>query len=222
MPRALAAQIAILKDASTPRDKRDEALRFVVHFVGDMHQPLHVGERGDQGGNKVQVTLIDHPTNLHSAWDSGLLKLWFQADPAAHAALDEGAAPADRAALAAGSIDDWIWETQAVAAKSVYGPLDACQCATLDAAYLAQASGHEVATAARRRAARSRVERNAGPVAFALRTRNEIGLPVGCGAGTQCPFPHRDGSGRFRAAFPTGVSEPRPQGSGGSVASRYS
>jgi hypothetical protein len=139
VPRALAAQIAILKNAATPREQRDEALRFVVHFVGDMHQPLHVGERGDQGGNKVRVTLLDHPTNLHSAWDSGLLKLWFAADPEAETKLLEGAPKAERAAITAGTIEDWMWESQAVAGKNVYGPLDECQCTTLDAAYLAQA-----------------------------------------------------------------------------------
>jgi len=51
----------------------DEALKFVVHFLGDVHQPLHVGFRSDQGGNALKVTLLDYSTNLHSVWDSGLI-----------------------------------------------------------------------------------------------------------------------------------------------------
>ncbi len=49
------------------------ALTFLVHFVGDVHQPLHVGRGGDRGGNSVRVNFFDEVSNLHSAWDSGLI-----------------------------------------------------------------------------------------------------------------------------------------------------
>ena len=63
----------VLADTSAPRGVRIEALKFLIHFVGDLHQPLHVGERGDRGGNDYAVTFRGRETNLHSVWDSGLL-----------------------------------------------------------------------------------------------------------------------------------------------------
>lgn len=65
---------AVLRDPQATRQAKQEALRFVVHFVGDVHQPLHVGRRADRGGNSVEVTLFGEKTNLHSVWDSGLIE----------------------------------------------------------------------------------------------------------------------------------------------------
>lgn len=50
------------------------ALRFLIHFVGDVHQPLHVGRRGDMGGNKVSVNWFGEESNLHKVWDEGLIE----------------------------------------------------------------------------------------------------------------------------------------------------
>lgn len=54
-------------------DKR-KALAFYVHFLGDLHQPLHVGRRNDRGGNKVLVKWFDDDVNLHSVWDEHLIE----------------------------------------------------------------------------------------------------------------------------------------------------
>jgi hypothetical protein len=64
----------VLRDPQATRPAKQEALRFLVHFVGDVHQPLHVGRRADRGGNTVEVTLFGEQTNLHSVWDSGLIE----------------------------------------------------------------------------------------------------------------------------------------------------
>ncbi|MGO4502407.1 MULTISPECIES: S1/P1 nuclease [unclassified Dyella] len=66
--------VKILGDKSQSDATRLEALKFVVHFIGDEHQPLHGGSRDDKGGNAYQVQFQDKGTNLHSVWDSGLLK----------------------------------------------------------------------------------------------------------------------------------------------------
>jgi hypothetical protein len=58
--------------ATTPRRRR-EALMFLIHFVGDMHQPLHSADNGDRGGNAVQVSFFGKKMPLHRLWDSGLL-----------------------------------------------------------------------------------------------------------------------------------------------------
>ena len=59
----------LLGDTSADRLDRAQAYRFLVHFVADVHQPLHVGRSGDQGGNRVKVRVGDRRTNLHSFWD---------------------------------------------------------------------------------------------------------------------------------------------------------
>jgi nuclease S1 len=64
----------ILADKSAPRPERQKALRFLVHLVQDLHQPLHVGDRGDRGGNDLQVQFFGEGTNLHQVWDSGLIE----------------------------------------------------------------------------------------------------------------------------------------------------
>jgi hypothetical protein len=65
---------AILADAARPPAARAEALKFVVHFVGDVHQPLHAGHRADKGGNQFQIQLDGEGTNLHSVWDHHVLR----------------------------------------------------------------------------------------------------------------------------------------------------
>jgi hypothetical protein len=65
---------AVLRNPRATRPAKHEALKFLVHFVGDVHQPLHVGRRADRGGNDVEVTLFGDKTNLHSVWDSGLIE----------------------------------------------------------------------------------------------------------------------------------------------------
>src|SRR5262245_36680153 len=63
-----------LADCSKPAKERTEALKFLVHFVGDIHQPLHNAERNnDHGGNDVQVTFFGTPMKLHALWDSGII-----------------------------------------------------------------------------------------------------------------------------------------------------
>lgn len=70
---AIDRQLTILADHGQPLAVRRQALKFVVHFVGDVHQPLHAGFGHDKGGNTVQVHLDGDGSNLHRLWDSGLL-----------------------------------------------------------------------------------------------------------------------------------------------------
>ncbi len=70
---ALQVQARILADRSQPDAERAQALKFVVHFVGDIHQPMHAGYGHDKGGNDFQLQFGNRGTNLHSLWDSGLL-----------------------------------------------------------------------------------------------------------------------------------------------------
>lgn len=69
---AIAAQVKILK-SSAPDPERLSALKFVVHLVADVHQPLHAGFGEDKGGNLFQVQAFGKGSNLHSLWDTSLI-----------------------------------------------------------------------------------------------------------------------------------------------------
>lgn len=58
-----------LKNLAATAEEKRLALRFVVHLIGDLHQPLHAGDGTDRGGNDVKVKFFDTQTNLHSVWD---------------------------------------------------------------------------------------------------------------------------------------------------------
>lgn len=62
-----------LVDRDAPAQRRLEALKFLVHFVGDLHQPLHAGLKSDRGGNDFQISYQRMGWNLHSVWDSLLI-----------------------------------------------------------------------------------------------------------------------------------------------------
>jgi len=70
---AIAEQVAVLK-SSAPDAQRLTALKFVIHLVGDIHQPLHAGLARDKGANLFQVRAFGRGTNLHAVWDSELIR----------------------------------------------------------------------------------------------------------------------------------------------------
>jgi hypothetical protein len=55
-------------------DEKARALRFIVHIIGDLHQPLHAGNGKDRGGNDVKVTYFGEPSNLHRVWDTQIIE----------------------------------------------------------------------------------------------------------------------------------------------------
>ena len=59
---------------NAPDEQRLKALKYLVHFVGDVHQPLHAGYLDDKGGNTYQLQVFMRGSNLHAVWDSGLIK----------------------------------------------------------------------------------------------------------------------------------------------------
>ncbi|CAN5592383.1 S1/P1 nuclease [soil metagenome] len=83
---AINRQFWILADRGRPLAERRDALKFLVHFVGDVHQPLHNSARDDRGGNNYQVNLRGRGSNLHRIWDHTLLE-HRKLDPPAYAAM---------------------------------------------------------------------------------------------------------------------------------------
>ncbi len=66
--------INTLKDDKSSLEAKRFSLRFLVHLVGDSHQPFHAGRKEDRGGNKIKVTFFGQNTNLHSLWDTKLIE----------------------------------------------------------------------------------------------------------------------------------------------------
>lgn len=113
----------VLADAAAPTAERAEALRFLLHFVGDMHQPLHVGDRGDRGGNDLRVTWRGRDTNLHSVWDTDLLTAWSLSEGRYTQALRrriQRMRPEERQQLASGSVEGWAMDGAAISRNVVY------------------------------------------------------------------------------------------------------
>src|ERR1700761_2150126 len=60
---------AQLKDKSLSSEQKNEALKYLIHLIGDAHQPMHISRKEDKGGNTIQVRFDNKGTNLHSLWD---------------------------------------------------------------------------------------------------------------------------------------------------------
>lgn len=121
--------VALLRDRTTPRAGRVQALAFLLHFVGDLHQPLHAGEKADKGGNDLAAaygTYSPPRFNLHSIWDGPLAERAITTGPS----LVRRYPPAERARVAAGTVTDWSRESWQVAHDVVYASAlggDACR-----------------------------------------------------------------------------------------------
>ncbi|MBT3945603.1 MAG: S1/P1 Nuclease [Candidatus Marinimicrobia bacterium] len=66
--------IATLKNKKSSKEEKQIALKFMIHLVGDLHQPLHVGRKNDKGGNDIKIKWFGEETNLHSIWDTKLIQ----------------------------------------------------------------------------------------------------------------------------------------------------
>lgn len=70
--RTINEQAQLLNNPEATEEQKSLALKMIIHLVGDIHQPLHMGHRSDLGGNRWTVKFFNAPTNLHSTWDSKL------------------------------------------------------------------------------------------------------------------------------------------------------
>jgi hypothetical protein len=121
----------LLADPKLPVRERVMALAYLTHFVGDLAQPMHGGDRGDQGGNQVPVTygVVAGKTNLHGIWDGWIPERAVTTPPAGVKGLLGGLSQAGKAELAGGTVEDWsraAWEnSRELAYASVLG--DPCR-----------------------------------------------------------------------------------------------
>ena len=138
--QAIRDELAALRSASATPQQRAEALRFLIHFVGDIHQPLHGATNNDQGGNCVPVAFFDmlpqlrnpqtegYAPNLHGVWDTNILAKATQGKTVEQVADDlDRSFHNEIARWQKGKADPdaWAWESYEFAAKDVYAKLPA-------------------------------------------------------------------------------------------------
>ena len=121
----------VLSDTRRPLAARREALKFLVHFVGDVHQPLHASPRADKGGNDYQVNWQGKGSNLHRVWDRTILDAR-GLDPATYALSLRSSAADDATLRSQTPAVDWALESCRLVAS---GRLDPPR-RVLDQAYL--------------------------------------------------------------------------------------
>jgi hypothetical protein len=135
--RAIEEQRAVLKDKSADPGKRAEAIRYLIHFVGDLHQPLHAINNADNGGNCVPVKYFrreplpnsvhpereDYSPNLHQIWDTEIVERDMEvSNPLRYAEELDDKFRAESAAWEAAGIhvDNWAWESHERGESAVY------------------------------------------------------------------------------------------------------
>lgn len=114
--------IRIVGDKSSPREERAFYLKMLVHLVGDLHQPMHVGRLEDKGGNDIQVQWFNRGTNLHKIWDADMINDYGMSYSELAAKLP-GVSRPERKAIQKGTLYDWVEESQEVA-NALYGSVD--------------------------------------------------------------------------------------------------
>lgn len=144
--RAIREQLAILSTAGggsgggaeADPTKKANALRFLIHFVGDLHQPMHAATNNDEGGNCVPVAFFDAPPqlrnpknesyapNLHGVWDVNILERATPGKTVEDVAADLDESFGKKIAgwqKGPANVDAWAWESYQLALKTAYGKL---------------------------------------------------------------------------------------------------
>ena len=118
-------QARLLADTKVPTRERLMALAFLTHFMGDLAQPMHAGDRGDLGGNRVAANygLVGGRTNLHSIWDGFLAERAISTPPGGPSGLLANLSVDQRIRIAAGTVTDWSRESWEASRSLAYTSL---------------------------------------------------------------------------------------------------
>lgn len=106
--------ITIVKDEQSSKVDRAFYLKMLVHLIGDLHQPMHVGRLKDKGGNDIQVQWFNDGSNLHRVWDSGMINAHGMSYTELAASLPQ-ISKTQKKAIQAGTVLDWVEESQDIA-----------------------------------------------------------------------------------------------------------
>ena len=120
--QAIKTSIAVLKDPKASKEDKAFYLKMLVHFMGDLHQPLHTGRGEDKGGNDIQVRWFGKGSNLHRVWDSEMIND-FQMSFTELAESTDDLTPKEVKKIKTGSILDWMYESKELS-KKVYDSVE--------------------------------------------------------------------------------------------------
>ncbi len=112
----------VLADPKTSRKDRQVALLFLIHLIEDVHNPLHVGDNKDRGGNLTQVRFFNEGTNLHRLWDSDMVRHIGGNDRVWVDRVKPLMTPENVKKWSAGTVDDWTNESLALAKLAYFFP----------------------------------------------------------------------------------------------------
>lgn len=113
---------AVLADRRAPKAARADALRFLIHLIGDVHQPLHAADNGDKGGNGFTVFLRGKRTNLHHVWDNDVVENFGRDAGAVALQINASLTPRQKSQESGGTPTDWANESLS-AARGIYAQI---------------------------------------------------------------------------------------------------
>jgi hypothetical protein len=108
--------IEVLTNERSSEADKSFYLKLLIHFIGDLHQPLHVGQAEDQGGNRIQVSWFSRNSNLHRVWDSDLIDGYGMSFEELAEELMRSTNNTEFLALQEGNFLDWVEESHQIAA----------------------------------------------------------------------------------------------------------
>ncbi len=103
--------VQVLKDKNSPTEEKEFYLKMLVHFMGDLHQPLHTGRGEDKGGNDIQVRWFGDGSNLHRVWDSEMIDS-YDMSYTELASNTKVLSKAQTKSIASGTFEDWMYESK--------------------------------------------------------------------------------------------------------------
>jgi hypothetical protein len=112
----------VVKDKSKSIEDRRFAVHFLIHCVEDMHQPCHVGDNRDKGGNQTQVRWFDRGSNIHRVWDGGIIEGAGSTEEFWLNDLATLETPENRVAWVKGTVEDWATESLLAAREAYQDP----------------------------------------------------------------------------------------------------
>ncbi len=119
---AIKTCIQVIKDKNSSKADKAFYLKLLVHFIGDLHQPLHVGQEKDKGGNDIQVRWFNNGSNLHRVWDSDMINSYNMSYTELANALPK-LTKKERKKVQEGTIYDWVEESQDLA-NEIYNSVE--------------------------------------------------------------------------------------------------